>query len=124
MPFKEGIMPIVPSAGPLANDVETLHTFMKAVIDAKPFRYDATVIDVPWRSTEVLPRQSLRLGLLPEDPLFPLHPPVKETIAKVVKILQSQGHEVVPLDAAECHVAERPRLPAYFSLLTVPLERL
>ncbi|KAI0454120.1 amidase [Xylaria acuta] len=110
MPFKEGILPIVPSAGPLASDVETLQIFMKAVIDAKPFRHDATAIDVPWRSTNVLPRQSLRLGLLPEDPLFPLHPPVKETIARVVKILQSRGHEVILLDAAECRVAEANRI--------------
>ncbi|KAI0440620.1 amidase signature domain-containing protein [Xylaria telfairii] len=123
MPFKEGILPIMPSAGPLANDVETLGIFMKAVIDAKPFRYDATVIDVPWRSIDALPRRSLRLGLLPDDPLFPLHPPVKETIAKVTKILQSQGHEVVLLDAAECHVAEATQIAGrLFSLDSTPGE--
>ncbi|TRX89199.1 hypothetical protein FHL15_009897 [Xylaria flabelliformis] len=123
MPFKEGILPIVPSAGPLANDVETLQLFMKAVIDAEPARYDATAIDVPWRSTNILRRKSLRLGLLPEDPLFPLHPPVKESIAKVVKILQSHGHEVVLLDAAECHVAEANQIAGgLLSLNNAPRE--
>ncbi|KAI1750692.1 amidase signature domain-containing protein [Xylaria castorea] len=123
MPFKEGILPIVPSAGPLANDVETLQIFMKAVIDAKPARYDATAIDVPWRSTNILPRQSLRLGLLLEDPLFPLHPPVKEAIAKAAKVLRSYGHEVVLLDAAECHVAEANQIAGgLLSLDTTPRE--
>lgn len=105
MPLNAGIGAILPSAGPFANDMEALQIFMKVVIDAKPFRHDATAIDVPWRSINGLPRPKLRLGLLPEDPLFPLHPPVKETVAKAVHILQSHGHEVVVLDAAECHVA-------------------
>ncbi|KAI0401086.1 amidase signature domain-containing protein [Xylaria palmicola] len=106
MPLRDGILPIVPSAGPLASDLEAIRTFMKAIIDAKPSSYDATVIDTPWRGLEHLPRRGLRLGLLPEDPLFPLHPPVRETLEKVVNILRSQGHEVVLLDAAECHIAE------------------
>ncbi|KAF2966382.1 hypothetical protein GQX73_g7182 [Xylaria multiplex] len=106
MPFAEGILPIVPSAGPIANDMETIQTFMKTIIDARPFRYDATVVDVPWRSVGDFSRRNLRLGLLPEDPLFPLHPPVKEAIAKAVRILQSHGYQVIPLDVAECHVEE------------------
>ncbi|KAI0530436.1 fatty-acid amide hydrolase [Xylaria digitata] len=106
MPFAEGILPIVPSAGPIANDMETIQTFMKTIIDARPFHYDATVVDVPWRSVEDFSRRNLRLGLLPEDPLFPLHPPVKEAIAKAVQILQSRGHEVIPLGVTECRVKE------------------
>ncbi|RWA07120.1 hypothetical protein EKO27_g7989 [Xylaria grammica] len=106
MPFKEGILPIVPSAGPIANDMKTIQTFMKAIIDARPFHYDATAVDIPWRSVEGFSQRNLRLGLLPEDPLFPLHPPVRETIAKAVQILQSHGHEVVLLDATECDVEE------------------
>jgi amidase len=112
MPLDAGIGAIVPSAGPLANDMEALKIFMKAAIDAKPFSHDGTAIDLPWRGVNGLSRPKLRLGLLPEDPLFSLHPPVKETIAKVVEILQSQGHEVVALDVAECHVAAANQVAA------------
>ncbi|KAF7555720.1 hypothetical protein G7Z17_g1952 [Cylindrodendrum hubeiense] len=105
MPLNAGIGAIVPSAGPFANDMEALQIFMKVAIDVRPFLNDATAIDVPWRSIDGPPRPKLRLGLLPEDPLFPLHPPVKETIDKVVQTLKSHGHEVVVLEAAECHVA-------------------
>ncbi|KAK7936583.1 uncharacterized protein PG986_015021 [Apiospora aurea] len=97
---------IVPSAGALANDVTALQIFMQAVVDAKPFVHDATAIDVPWRRTNGPPRpKKLRLGLLPEDPLFPLQPPVEETSKNAVRILEPHGHEVVRLDAAECQVA-------------------
>ncbi|KAK8061223.1 hypothetical protein PG997_015444 [Apiospora hydei] len=106
MPLNVGIGAIVPSAGALANDVTALQIFMQAVVDAKPFAYDATAIDMPWRRTNGPPRpKKLRLGLLPEDPLFPLQPPVQETIKSAVRILESNGHEVVRLDAAECQVA-------------------
>ncbi|KAK8108352.1 fatty-acid amide hydrolase [Apiospora sp. TS-2023a] len=105
MPLNVGIGAIVPSAGALANDMAALQIFMRAVIDANPSSYDATAIDVPWRRINESPRPKLRLGLLPEDPLFPLHPPVRETIKNAVNILKSHGHEVVLLDAADCHVA-------------------
>lgn len=105
MPDNLGLGAIVASAGPLTNDMESLGIFMKAVIDTRPFRLDATVIDVPWRAIAGPPGPKLRLGLISENPLFPLHPPIKETMEKAVQILQSHGHDVVALDAAECHVA-------------------
>ncbi|CAH0043156.1 unnamed protein product [Clonostachys rhizophaga] len=104
MPSSAGIWPIKPTAGPLANDIDSLKLFMKTVIDAKPALYDGAVIDAPWRSLTKKPK--LRLGLLPADPFFPLHPTVEETINRAVKALQSQGHEIVILDASECRVGE------------------
>jgi amidase len=82
--------------------------FMKTVIDAKPALYDGAVIDVPWRSLTKKPK--LRLGVLPADPFFPLHPTVEETINRAVKALQSQGHEIVTLDASECRVGEASQI--------------
>ncbi|KAH7140409.1 amidase signature domain-containing protein [Dactylonectria estremocensis] len=105
MPLNAGIGAILPSAGPFANDMEALRIFMKAIIEARPFRHDPTAIDVPWRNIDGSPRSKLRLGLLAEDPLFPLQPPVKETVVKAVELLRSHGHEIVVLDPAECHVA-------------------
>ncbi|KAK7991182.1 hypothetical protein PG990_015462 [Apiospora arundinis] len=110
MPLNAGIGAIVPTAGPMANDMSTLQVFMKAVIDAKPFVYDAASTHIPWRGINEPPHAKLRLGLLPEDPLFPLHPPVRDTIASVVSILKSNGHVVIPLDVAECHIAEASQI--------------
>ncbi|VUC36747.1 unnamed protein product [Clonostachys rosea] len=98
------LWPVKATAGPLANDVDSLKLFMKTVIDARPALYDGAVIDAPWRS--LAKKSNLRLGLLPADPFFPLHPTVEETINKAVKALQSQGHEIVTLDASACRVGE------------------
>lgn len=100
-----GLRNIPASAGPLANDLEALEIFMKAVLDTRPAKLDATVIDVPWTPVhEVKPK--LRFGVLAEDPLFPLQPHVKKGIAEVVDQLQAQGHELVTLTAEEGHVAK------------------
>uniref|UniRef100_A0A8H7N2E8 amidase n=1 Tax=Bionectria ochroleuca TaxID=29856 RepID=A0A8H7N2E8_BIOOC len=88
MPSSAGIWPVKPTAGPLANDIDSLRIFMKTVIDAKPALYDGAVIDAPWRSLTKKPK--LRLG--------------------AVKALQSQGHEIVTLDASECRVGEASQI--------------
>lgn len=105
MPLNPGIAAVIPSAGPIANDIKALQILTKSVIDVRPFKHDATALDVPWRTVSLDHRRKLRLGFLPEDPLFPLHPPVKKAITEAVNILQSHGHEIVVLSAAECQIA-------------------
>jgi amidase len=57
------------------------------------------------------------LGILDEDPMFPLHPPVKRALTDAVKILEAQGHTIVRIPASQAHVANSLVLAfAYFSL--------
>lgn len=78
---------------------------MKSTIGARPAEYDSRAFDLPWRDVTDDSKASLRIGVVPEDPVFPIHPPVKKALADAVQILQSQGHEIIWLDADECHVA-------------------
>lgn len=83
---------------------------MKAVLDARPARFDATALDVPWNpaaaAAEVEGKPKLRFGVLAEDPLFPLQPHVKRGLAEVVARLDAQGHETVRLTPDEGNVAK------------------
>jgi amidase len=97
------MIPII--AGPLANDMRSLRAFMTNVIGARPAKYDPFALDVPWKST-VETKPKLRLGVLPEDTRFPLHPTVKQALADASQLLQTQGHELVYLQEEECHIAE------------------
>jgi amidase len=74
------------------------------VIDSRPALLDSTVLDVPWRSVGP-PKTKLRFGVLAEDPLLPLHPPVRKAVSDTADLLRSQGHEIVPLTAQECLTA-------------------
>lgn len=92
-------------AGPLANDIDALQVLVKAVLQARPARFDATVLDVPWRDVPSQATSKLKIGLLLEDPIHPVHPPVKRALKEAAKLVSAQGHEVVELDPTECHVA-------------------
>lgn len=106
IPALAGLKPIVASAGPFANDFEALEIFSKAVINSAPALLDSTAIDVPWRELEKDANPVLKFGLLPEDPLYPLHPPVKRALAEAVKRLEAQGHQIVTLKPEETRASD------------------
>lgn len=99
-----GLRTVQASAGPLTNDFDAMAIFMKAVLEARPAQLDSTAIDVPWMPVEGV-KGKLRFGVLAEDPIFPLHPPVKNALADAAKLLQKAGHEIVALSAADGLVA-------------------
>lgn len=99
-----GLRTILPSAGPLANDIGALEVFLKSVVNSRPALLDSTVLDVPWRNVGP-PKSKLRFGVLAEDPLLPWHPPVKKAVSDTADLLRAQGHEIVPLTAQECLTA-------------------
>ncbi|KAK8117214.1 uncharacterized protein PG998_005495 [Apiospora kogelbergensis] len=106
-PFPRNHLPgIVPAAGPMANTLADLKLFMDVVVgDRKPWKYDGTALDVPWRSLERLKAANgdkLVIGVAPEDEEFRLHPPVKRTMEEAAKKLEAAGHTLVrlPVDAS------------------------
>ena len=97
---------ILACAGPLANDLDSLGLFMRAVVGARPHSYDATAMDMDWRELPGSANKSkLRLGVLAEDPAYPIHPPVRKAVADAVQLLQAEGHEIIHLSAQECRTA-------------------
>lgn len=90
---------------------------MKAVLSTRPRQYDSTAIDVPWREIQGLSGRKLRLGLLAEDPRFPLHPPVRAAIDEAVRLLEGQGHEIIKLTPSECRIDQAAQVSwSLFSL--------
>ncbi|VUC35351.1 unnamed protein product [Clonostachys rosea] len=114
---KPGTDFIIPAAGPLSNDLGSVGIFMKAVLEANPAALDSTAIDVPWRSVPDSSEKKLRIGLLPEDPKYPLHPPVKRTLAEAVKALETCGHEIISLNPDQCHVSDATEVAWQFFMI-------
>ncbi|KAJ5176698.1 uncharacterized protein N7482_002575 [Penicillium canariense] len=99
-----GMKFILSCAGPLALDLNGIETFFKSIFAARPALYDSTILDIPWR--QVSTRPSLRIGIVPESPTFPLHPPVKRVLAEAARLLEAEGHHIIPLEVQECQVME------------------
>ncbi|GLA48863.1 hypothetical protein AnigIFM63604_004447 [Aspergillus niger] len=92
---RKGLAGIRPCAGPLATSVRDLGLFMKTVVDIDPWQYDSSTIFSTWRTAP--PKETLRLGFILEDPHFPVHPPILNTLTRAVDALKAAGHEVINL---------------------------
>ena len=89
---------LIPVLGPLATSVEDLSLFMEVVVGARPWKYDPNAYDLPWaKRTSGDDTKRLRIGLLPEDPEYPLHPPVRRALREAAAALERAGHTVVRL---------------------------
>lgn len=92
---RRGLAGIKACAGPLTTSVRDLELFMKLMTSADPWKLDSTVVFSPWRT--IASKKTIRLGLIQEDPNFPLHPPVLRTLTTAAEKLRETGHEIVPL---------------------------
>lgn len=95
---------ILSCAGPLSSDLNGIETFFESVFNAQPARLDSTIIDVPWR--KVPTKSTLRIGVMPESSVFPLHPPIRRVLAEAVQLLKAQGHQIIHLDEKDCRILE------------------
>ncbi|CEJ60247.1 hypothetical protein PMG11_08828 [Penicillium brasilianum] len=97
-----GMKFILSCAGPLSLDLDGIETFFKTIFGTRPALYDSTILDIPWRQVSAKP--ILRIGIVPESPSFPLHPPVRRVLAEAARLLEAQGHTLIPLDVEECQI--------------------
>ncbi|KAL2826684.1 amidase signature domain-containing protein [Aspergillus cavernicola] len=102
-----GMRFILSVAGPLCLDLEGIELFFETLFATQPALYDSTILDIPWRKVGPLsPKKKLRIGVIPEHPIFPLHPPVRRTLASATALLKAAGHDVISLSTAETLIME------------------
>jgi amidase len=92
-----GMENIIGCVGPMANSLADLRLFCKVALDANPWDYEPSLIDLPWRDVrvETLPKK-LRIGVLWHDEEVMPHPPIQRALKDTVSKLVTAGHEVVP----------------------------
>ncbi|KAL4892740.1 amidase signature domain-containing protein [Aspergillus ambiguus] len=117
----EGIPGLVPSAGPLAHSMDDLELFMSTILNAAPWKYDATASAAPWCKPFDFPAL-MTIGVLAEDEHFPLHPPVRRALESAIVALEKKGHRIVRLkDDPRRSVAYANRLAyQYFTYGPLP----
>lgn len=112
----EGLPGLIPSAGPLAQNLADVELFLSTILSAPTENYDSTAIPASWRQVQ-LPKR-LRIGVLQEEPSFPLQPPVRRAIRNAVTALSAAGHEIVQLPAnPDCTVSYANRLAFSYYIL-------
>ncbi|KAH7123928.1 amidase [Dendryphion nanum] len=84
------------TAGPLATSLRDIALFMKTTMQAQTWKYDSTVISIPW--TNLTPKDKIRIGVALDDGIYTPSPPVRRGLEKASGLLQNSGRiEIVPL---------------------------
>lgn len=87
---------VTAAAGPISNKYSNLKFFFHNVLGAEPWRYDDLVVPVALQPTQ--PKEKLTVGLILEDPHFPVFKEVKQIYTDAADKLRQNGHTVIVLD--------------------------
>lgn len=93
----------VPSAiGPMARSLQSLTAVTKTVIETELWTKDAQLPPTPWKEHvfEDFAKRSLVIGIMPDDGVVKVHPPIERVFGDTVAKLQNAGHEIVPWDTS------------------------
>lgn len=88
----------VPSVvGPLTRTLAAMKTVTKAIIDAEPWNIDPRCHPFPWREDRYQEIQSrpLVIGVMVDDGVVKVHPPIERALRETVAKLEAAGHEIV-----------------------------
>lgn len=98
-----GMENIIGCVGPMSNCIEDLRLFCNVALAYKPWDYEPSLIDIPWRliTTRDLPRR-LTFGVMWHDGVVRPHPPVARALKQTVDSLRRAGHCIVNWDPM-CH---------------------
>ncbi|KAK4454471.1 amidase [Podospora aff. communis PSN243] len=93
-----GADPIPTVIGPMSVCLDTIETFMKAVLAEESWKVEPALIPLPWRdvSIDLTPNRPLRIGVAFDDGVVLPHPPILRAMQEFVdKIGALPGVEIV-----------------------------
>ncbi|GFF64772.1 acetamidase [Aspergillus lentulus] len=90
-----GMAGITAVTGPLCHSLRDAELLLRTVFDSQPEDLDDGVLGFPWCDAPA--KDVLTIGVMAEDPQYPIHPPMQRTLALAVKKLAAAGHRIVDL---------------------------
>jgi hypothetical protein len=86
----------------MARSLSSLSAVTKAVIETKLWKLDAQLPLMPWREDvyQEFTGRPLVVGIMPDDGVVKVHPPIERVFNETVAKLQEDGHEIVQWDTS------------------------
>ncbi|KAF7115465.1 hypothetical protein CNMCM5793_002423 [Aspergillus hiratsukae] len=112
---RAGMVGIAPVAGPLCHSVRDAELLLRTVFSSQPEDLDDGVVGFPWCDAPA--KDVLTIGVMAEDPKYPIHPPMQRTLALAVKKLAAAGHRMIDLSGKLPSIADACELSfRYFNM--------
>lgn len=97
---------VLPVAGPLARLVQDIEFWMKAYINnGKPWELDGTLVMAPWREVSAPQLSSLTIGVVYDDGIVRITPPIRRGMDFAIEKLKAAGAKVVDFKALHTQLA-------------------
>ncbi|GAM34381.1 hypothetical protein TCE0_015r01928 [Talaromyces pinophilus] len=112
----EGQEHVPSSIGPMARDLETICYISRSLADSRPWDLDPRCSPLPWNETAFQEIQSrpMVIGLLVDDGVVKIHPPIERVLLALAEKLRAQGHEIVEWDTSD-HLQYMQLMDRYYS---------
>ncbi|KAJ5552876.1 Amidase [Penicillium frequentans] len=107
----------VPSAvGPMTRDLQSLSYITRLVTNARPWDSDPRCTPLPWNETTFAEIQTrpMVIGLIMDDGVVKVHPPIARALEELAVKLKSAGHEILVWDTSD-HAACIELMDLYYT---------
>lgn len=98
----DGLTVIQPVAGPLSRCVDGLELYTRSVLSLKPWQWDFSSLNIPWREDEYAiglgQRHPLCFAFMPHDSVVFPDPPIQRGMQMLREALEKAGHQVIDID--------------------------
>ncbi|KNG85818.1 acetamidase [Aspergillus nomiae NRRL 13137] len=99
----EGQEHVPSSIGPMARDLASITYVSQSVANAKPWELDPKCTPLPWNEDtfQEIQNRPIVVGLILDDGVVTIHPPIERALRELSAKLQAKGHEIVIWDASD-----------------------
>ncbi|KAJ5663712.1 Amidase [Penicillium longicatenatum] len=107
----------VPSAvGPMTRDLQSLSYITRLVVNARPWNLDPRCTPLPWNEATFheIQTRPIVIGLILDDGVVKVHPPIARALEELTAKLKSAGHEVLVWDTTD-HAACIELMDLYYT---------
>jgi len=81
----------------MTRSLSSMKAITRAVLDSQPWLHDPRVVPIPWRQSifEEVQKRPLVIGIMYDDGVVKVHPPIERVLEEMTKKITAAGHEVV-----------------------------
>ncbi|GAQ41146.1 hypothetical protein AtubIFM56815_009680 [Aspergillus tubingensis] len=113
----EGQEHVPSSVGPMARDLSSLCYVSRLIADAQPWQLDPKCTPLPWNDSahEEVQNRPMVIGLILDDGVVKVHPPIERALRDLAAKLEAHGHELVLWDASD-HLEYIQLMDAFYTV--------
>lgn len=82
----------------MARDLDSICRITQLITSARPWDLDPRCVPIPWNETAFreIQERPMVIGLILDDGVVRVHPPIARALHELSAALKAQGHEIVP----------------------------